>query len=405
MSDTSPWQSPSGPDPLLPPAGGQTPPPPPGFPPPPGVPVGPGSAPAWTPPPRPGLIPLQPMTLGTILGASFRVLRRNPRPTFGLSLLIQGVTVVLGVGTVALVFFFAFGRLENAASTSAQADIANGSIALLLLAYLVPITLGVFGLAITQGVFSIEVARGTVGEKLTLGGLWRRARGRLGALIGWFWAIVGIAIFAYVLVVIVLSLIIVAGGVAGVIIGIVLGILLFLGALVLIGWLSTKLSMVPAVLMLERLTLGKAIARSWRLTTGNFYFWRTLGIELLVLFIIETATSVVSAPIEVIFVAVTALFNQTGAQSTAITLTVVVGAITVVVTVVLGAVASVVQSSTTALLYIDLRIRKEALDLDLIRFVEARQAGDDSVPDPYLVAQGSTPSGAAPPQPAPPPIA
>jgi hypothetical protein len=124
-----------------------------------------------------------------------------------------------------------------------------------------------------------------------------------------------------------------------------------------------------------------------------------------VLFIIETATSVVSAPIEVIFVAVTALFNQTGAQSTAITLTVVVGAITVVVTVVLGAVASVVQSSTTALLYIDLRIRKEALDLDLIRFVEARQAGDDSVPDPYLVAQGSTPSGAAPPQPAPPPIA
>jgi hypothetical protein len=337
------------------------------------------------------------MTLGTILGAAFRVLRRNPRPTFGLALLIEGITIVLGVGVVALVFVFAFSRVSNATSTSAAETIVNGSLGLILLAYLVPITLGVFGLAITQGVFSLEVARGTLGEKLTLGGLWRRSRGRMGALIGWFWAIVGVAIVAYVIVVVLLTIVIVVGGAVGTVIGILLGILLFLGAIVLVVWLAPKLSMVPAVLMIERLTLGKAIRRSWRLTSG--YFWRTLGIELLVLVIINTATSVVTAPLEIVVIAITGVFNQTGDQATAIAVGVVVGAIGVILTVVLGAVASVVQSSTTALLYIDLRIRKEALDLDLIRFVEARQGGDASVLDPYLVP---VVADAAPP---PPPVA
>ena len=49
------------------------------------------------------------------------------------------------------------------------------------------------------------------------------------------------------------------------------------------------------------------------------------------------------------------------------------------------------QSSATALLYIDLRMRKEGLDLELVRFVEARQAGDTSVPDPYLPRTGEHP--------------
>ncbi len=46
------------------------------------------------------------------------------------------------------------------------------------------------------------------------------------------------------------------------------------------------------------------------------------------------------------------------------------------------------QSSATALIYIDLRMRKEGLDVELVRFVEARQAGDASVPDPYLLRSG-----------------
>jgi len=45
-----------------------------------------------------------------------------------------------------------------------------------------------------------------------------------------------------------------------------------------------------------------------------------------------------------------------------------------------------VMSATTAVIYIDLRMRKEGLDLELIRFVEARSAGEPEPPDPYLSA-------------------
>jgi hypothetical protein len=324
------------------------------------------------------------MTLGTILGASFRVLRRNPKPTFGLSLLIEGITVVVSAGVVALVFIFALGRITNATSNASADTIANGSIGLILLAYLVPVTLSVFGLAISQGIFSLEVARGTLGEKLTLGGLWRRSKGRMGALIGWFWAVIGIVLVLYIILVFLIAIVIAAGGAGGAVVGILLVVFLFLGAAVLAAWLVPKLSLVPPALMIERLTLGRAIARSWTLTRG--YFWRTLGIELLVAVIINTATSVVTAPIEIVFVALSGVLNQTGDHTTAIVIAVVVGIVSVVLIVVLGAVASVVQASTTGLLYIDLRIRKEALDLELIRFVEARQSGDATVPDPYLSA-------------------
>ena len=145
--------------------------------------------------------------------------------------------------------------------------------------------------------------------------------------------------------------------------------------------------MAPA-LMIERLPLGRAIARSWTLTRG--YFWRTLGIELLVAVIINAATSVVTAPLEIVFIAISGVFDQTGDHTTAIVIGVIVGIVGVILVVVLGAVASVVQAATTGLLYIDLRIRKEALDLELIRFVEARQSGDTSIPDPYLSVPART---------------
>ena len=42
--------------------------------------------PAWTPASRPGIIPLHPLTFGTILGRSFAALRQNPRVLLGFAL-------------------------------------------------------------------------------------------------------------------------------------------------------------------------------------------------------------------------------------------------------------------------------------------------------------------------------
>ena len=373
MTDSSSWQPPT-------PYGPPTTPPIEQF-------AAPAGTPGWTPPPRPGLIPLRPLTLGALLSAAFQVLRRNPRPTFGFALLVNGSITILTLVVVGAVTFFAVNRTLNAAQADA-ATLGAGSVALIILSGLIPVALSIVASAIVQGVISLEVARGTVGEKLRLPGLWRAARGRIGALIGWTLLVTGAVIVALVVISVVIALIIAFGGVAGIVIGVLLGVLFSAGALVAAFWLSKRLSLVPSVLMLERLPLRSALARSWSLTTG--YFWKTLGIQLLVVVILQTVTGIIGAPLQLILGFGSALINPTGDQTALIVGIVLIYVITIAVTIVFGAIAQVVQASTAALIYIDLRMRKEGLDLQLTQFVEARQAGDATITDPYLVGGPAT---------------
>jgi hypothetical protein len=374
MTDTPPWQPPAGDTP------------------------GPASSPysagppapssGWTPPPKPGLIPLRPLTLGVLLGAAFQVLRRNPKPTFGFALLVTGVTFIIGLLVVGVVTVFSFSRAATASGADFD-ELAAGSVGIVILSALVPVALTIAASAVLQGIVSLEVARGTLGEKHRLGSLWRAARGRLGALIGWTFLlvlalIVGIAILAGFV-----ALVVAFGGTAGLVVGVLLGLLLGLGAVALVLWLGTKLCLVPSVLMLERLPLRAAVARSWSLTKG--YFWKTLGIQLLVGLIIQVVTGIISTPLQFAVTFGGFLIDPNGDVSGAIIGGIVLYVLTIIVSVVFGAISAVVQSATTALIYIDLRMRKEGLDLELARFVEARQAGDATIPDPYLVRGGAAP--------------
>ncbi len=379
VTDSPQWQPPAD-------LGSPTTPSAPPFAPPAGAPLPPQQqgqqpTPGWTPPPKPGLIPLRPLTLGTLLGASFQVLRRNPRPMFGFALLLTGIVFVFTLLSVGLVTVFAFSRLDSASSADAD-TVAAGSFAALGLSALVPAVFSIVVTAILQGIVALEVARGTVGEKLKLGGLWRAARGRLGALIGWTLLVMAAVIIGITVVAVIIGALVALGGAVGVGVGILIGILSALGAVVLSFWLGTRLALVPSVLMLERLPLRAAIGRSWSLTTG--FFWRTLGIQLLVAVIVQTVAGVITTPLSLVFGFATAFLNPNGDPNAMVGTLVVLYIVTAVVTLIFGAIAAVVQSATTALIYIDIRMRKEGLDLELTRFVEARQAGDSTVPDPYL---------------------
>jgi hypothetical protein len=353
----------------------------------------PQAAPGWTPPPKPGLIPLRPLTLGTLLGAAFQVLRRNPRPTFGFALVVTGVASVVGLLLYGLLTVASVARLSTVASDADYSTIAAGTVATSIVGYLVVIVVALVASALLQGVISLEVARGTLGEKLRLGGLLRLARGRIGALIGWSLLlaagiVVLIAVFALVIV-----LLVTLAGPAGIVLAVLLYLLGLAGGAVLFAWLATRLSLVPSALMLERLPLRAAVRRSWSLTIG--YFWKTFGIQLLVIFIVQAVSSVIATPIAIIFVFASTLLNPNGDNSATITTLVIVGIVTAIASLVLGAIAAVLQAATPALIYIDLRMRKEGLDLELSRFVEARQAGDTSVPDPFLPrTAGETPQPA-----------
>jgi membrane-anchored glycerophosphoryl diester phosphodiesterase (GDPDase) len=352
----------------------------------------------WTPPPKPGLIPLRPLTLGPILGASFQVMRRNPRATLGPALILSVVlTIVTAVGLTA--YIGALSRIGFAANDADADALAAGSLVVSLLVFLLGGGAVVVATGVLQALIVTEVARGTVGEKLTLRQLWDRARGRLGAVVGYTLLLIlvaAVAITIFFAIIIGITFAVSAGSIGssttnpadimGVMFATLGVILLGYGAALAIAlWLGTKLAFVPAAIVLERLPIRAAIVRSWTLTRG--YFWRTLGIQLLVAVMISFATNVVTFPISLILSLGMSVLIPTGGStadpSTAIAPIIIAGIVSSAIVAVVTAVGLVLQSATSSLLYLDLRMRKEGLDLELLRFVEARETGTE-VPDPYL---------------------
>ena len=319
-----------------------------------------------------------------ILGASFRLLRRNPRPTFGVALLIQSILLVVSGGLIGLAALFTLSRLDFSSSAN-QSTISAGNASILIVAAIATVALSFVSSAMLQGIIVIEVSRASVGEKQRLPQLWRRVRGRIGALIGWTAIVAIVVTMALALLAGIIALLVITLGTAGIVAGVLIGLFGGLGFVVLAFWLGTRVAFVASALMLERLTIRQAIARSWTLTRG--YFWRTLGILLLVSVMLQVASSVVSTPLNFVTQFAVPLIDpnrQTGPST--IVLIVVLGVLALIVSLVFSSITAVVQTATTALLYLDVRIRKEGLDLDLARFVEARQAGDTTIRDPYLPA-------------------
>lgn len=356
----------------------------------------PGSAPqpgpgSWAPPPRPGLLPLRPMSFGTLLWAPFRTLRRNPAAVFGTGLVVQLVSAIASAAVFVPLFAWIFGRVETASAADLDA-VLSGAVGWVILLSLVPIAVSVVASAFLQGVMVVEVASGTLGEKLAFGTLWRRAARRIGPLIGWT-LLVGAAVM--------IAFGVLVGGVvaaafispeAALIAGLI-AFLALLGLAVLGAWLGTKLALVPSVIVLEGAGIGLAVRRSWSLTNGSF--WRTFGLIVLVGLILGFAANVVVQPISFLGTILATILDP-ALGDTYLAITVGTTIATLVLSILIGAITSVVQAALIAVIYIDLRMRTEGLDLELERHVEARDAGA-AVSDPYAaVPPGPAPAGAAP---------
>ena len=409
MSDDQSWQAPgaapSGPDraPGSDARTDRTPQPPSVAPPAPPAPAGPpagwGAPPAgwtappsgWTPPPKPGLLPLRPLGLGAILAGSFATLRRNPAATVGTALLVQGVASLVSLVLVGGVTGFVVTRVLSAREDDRGALIAGG-VAAVVVATLVTLVLSLVASAFLQGVIANEVARGTLGERLRMRALWRATLPRLRPLVLWSLVVsVGWTLVAGVLAGVV-ALLVLAGG-AGIVVGILVGVLGAVGLAVVAAWVSTRLAFVPSAIVIEGLPPFAAARRSWTLSTGAF--WRTLGILLLTAAIVSLATNVVTVPLTLLASILQTLLFPNGQLDfqvfDASTAFYVASQVVVfVVSLVVASVGGVVTSSNAAILYIDLRMRREGLDLELARFAEERAAGSASATgpdarDPYAV--------------------
>ena len=334
--------------------------------------------PAWTPASRPGIIPLHPLTFGTVLARSFAALRHNPRVLLGFALGVQMaayLVVLLGVGGAT---FFAFSRLDTLQEGTDDFEaVMAGSIAITAIAGIVlGLAAAGFGVLV-QGVVVTEVAHAVLAEKLTLRSLWQQVKPVAWRLIGYAFLLTLVYIVAIALV----AAAIFAIGVAALPVAIGLTIVVILASIPLLLWLSTKLLLVPSTIILENATIRAAIVRSWTLIRGRF--WPALGVVVLIAVVFSGIAQVISIPFTFLSSGLTTIIAPTGDPQPGAIIAVIVSFVLVqAVTLLVQSVGVVVQSTAAALIYIDCRMRREGLDLDLLGYVERRDAGAGDLADP-----------------------
>ncbi|GJF20726.1 glycerophosphoryl diester phosphodiesterase membrane domain-containing protein [Streptomyces sp. HO565] len=362
------WSAPTGP--------GQTPPPPPprtgwGTPPPPPPPGGYGGQGrgyggsggyGWGGPPpaaKPGVIPLRPLGVGEILDGAVSTMRTYWRTVLGISLTVAIFTEIIVVLLQGLV-------LDNTSSDALNdPDATLSELADALTATTVNsgviFLISLIGTVVATALLTTVTSRAVLGRPVTTREAWRDARPQVIKLFGLI--VLLLLMVAGILLVAMLPGLLVtatAGGEGGV----ALTALGFLAGALVAVWLMVRFSLASPALMLEKQGIKKAMGRSTKLVNGSW--WRVFGIQLLATVIANIVASIIVIPFT--FLAATLSGDGVsgfleGGGDLGWTFLVVSG----VGSVIGSMITFPITAGVTVLLYIDQRIRREALDLELAR--------------------------------------
>jgi hypothetical protein len=199
--------------------------------------------------------------------------------------------------------------------------------------------IGAFAAALITAALAVAISNRYLNRNVTVGDAYRATMNRLGPLL---LAIVWVGIRLILL-----------GSACIVLVGI--PFLIYFG----VAW-----SLLSQVVMLENVRGGGASGRSRELIRG--YWWKTLGLLIVVWLLVAILTSIPTLVIGAIL--------GSGAGSSAVRLL-----ITGIVGLIVGVLTRPIPIATTTLLFYDLKIRKEAFDLEAM----VQQAGAPSPPVPY----------------------
>ncbi|MGW2956035.1 glycerophosphoryl diester phosphodiesterase membrane domain-containing protein [Streptomyces eurythermus] len=334
-----------------------------------GPPAGYGGYPAWGggwggPPPaaKPGVIPLRPLGVGEILDGAVSTMRTYWRSVLAISL---AVALLTETGLVLLQGFVLDDALANASLDSATAT--PGEVLRSLRDTMVGTGLltvvSAAATIVATALLTTITSRAVLGKPVSTGEAWREARPRLLKLCGLL-ILLGLIVFG----------VLAAGALPGFLVlissrsdtaGAALMALGILGAAVVAIWLSIRYYLAAPALMLERQGVRKSMSRSARLVRGSW--WRVFGIQLLAGLIANIVSAVVTIPFAVIGAAASGdgmadfLATNGGHVGWAFLIIRAIGSV-------IGTTLTLpISAGVTALLYIDQRIRREALDLELAR--------------------------------------
>ncbi|WP_207343830.1 hypothetical protein [Arthrobacter sp. E3] len=366
----------------------------------------PGMQPGFTnyvAPPKPGVIPLRPLGLGEILDGAFQAARRNGKAMFGSALIFQLATTALTL----LVMFLTLGTFLtdvfgmdpntfNESDPAAMEALSSGLIsfaASILLASFLAVIIQM----VLQGALVVPVLRAVLNRKTSFGQMWHLTRPRVGSLLllAILYAVatlLAILVFTGILVALFLAMGLLDNTAGGVLGAVALALGLSLPFLALGVWIGTKVLLAPAAIVVENIGAIAGIKRSWQLTKNNF--WRTFGTSLLAAIIAGVIAGIITTPVS--FLAGLIMPMLLGANPTpeqAITQFLIVQAISGVVGAIVGAVTLAFQAGVMALIYVDLRMRRDGFDIALLKESET---GKDDGGIPGSPASGTLVPGAYP---------
>ncbi|MFI2366795.1 hypothetical protein [Streptomyces sp. NPDC018833] len=345
------WSAPTGPGPV---------PPSPGW-------GGGGAHGNWGRPPaaKPGVIPLRPLGVGEILDGAVSTLRAHWRTVLAVTVSVSVVTQIVSI-LVERYLLPEPPEVDPKATPEEALQQSVESLQASLIALGPALLITLIGTLLTTALLTVVISRSVLGRSVNLPEAWREARPRLPHLL-----------LLILLLPVGSALIMSVGILPGVLIGeagVFLSVLGGIAAIVVVIWLMIRFALAPPALVLERQGVIASLRRSAKLVQGAW--WRIFGITLLTILLAFLVSMVIAIPFTIIAFAVDGvglsdLFSGNGPEFGWPFLI-----ITGIGSVIASSITYPISAGVTALLYVDQRIRREALDLELARAAGISSYGD-----------------------------
>lgn len=259
-----------------------------------GGPPGYGGAPGWggwgpPPAPKPGVIPLRPLELGDVLGGAFATIARGWKQLYGTAVAVYVLAALAVGGTLALAYSAVGDRLHEVIDLppgeAPSWDQAQPLVVALASVWVFALVVLLVSTAVVTAAVPAVLQDTVLGRPVVFGTVWRRAWGKVPAVLGTvvltgLIALVPVALMMLGFVALTVSLVTSldgdgsgAGGLAA------LGFLGVLATAPVATWLWVKFSLAPHVAVFEGQGPIRSMRRSWHLVRGGW--WRIFGISLL----------------------------------------------------------------------------------------------------------------------------
>ncbi|MEU1278301.1 glycerophosphoryl diester phosphodiesterase membrane domain-containing protein [Streptomyces sp. NPDC005805] len=332
-----------------------------------------GGAPGggWGGPPpaaKPGVIPLRPLGVGEILDGAVSTLRLHWRTILAVTVTVSVIAQIAAI-LAERYLVPAPPEIDPDASPEEALRQSFESLQATLIGMGPAMLITMIGTLFTTALLTVVISRSVLGRPVTLPEAWREARPRLPLLLGVIFllpvgsaAIMTIGMLPGVLL----------GGVGGALL-VVLGAV---AAFVVVLWLLVRFALAAPALVLERQGVFASLRRSAKLVQGSW--WRVFGITALTLLLTLLVSMVIAIPFTIAAFAVDGIslsdFLGDSSPEFGWSFQIVTG----IGSVIASSVTYPISAGVAALLYVDQRIRREALDLELARAASVPGYGTDS---------------------------